>query len=264
MVVVLTLLLLLLKKPIEFLLNDWSADKLKNDFIAGMISRLFLIGFAIYMIRRLQLQHLNGFNPTFQFNNLQALLIPLVIIGLTIFSKINTYQSARLDLLLAFTAAVLVIGFAEELIFRGIILPLFIKMNANKKAGLIISALLSSALFGLIHYINLFREPNNFDGITSQVVFAFSMGMFFAGLFIRVENIVLVALIHGLINFAFGSGQLIETPQDKPVIATDWASLLFALVLYGFVIASGIVMIIFTNQEKVVEKLKDSEKEYVI
>jgi len=70
------------------------------------------------------------------------------------------------------------VGLAEELAFRGFLFPYMAKYTGN----ILLSMVIASLIFGLSHYINLFKHPENIYGINTQVVFAFSMGMFFCGL----------------------------------------------------------------------------------
>ena len=54
--------------------------------------------------------------------------------------------SSTLEMLLAFIALVILAPFAEELVFRGVLLPAF-----SKKLGLIAAVIVTSVLFGILH-----------------------------------------------------------------------------------------------------------------
>lgn len=259
-IILVTLLLLLFKKPVEWALNYYTDYTLHNHFLAGIISRLPIIALAIYLMRRFGFQRINGFYPQgLRLRNLQALIIPFGIVIAAGYSKYEVYRAAEPGLLALFALSVLVIGIAEECLFRGVILPLIVRSRAEKKDAVLIAVLLSSLLFGLIHYFNLISQPHNFSGVTSQVIFAFSLGVVFAGLFIRVENILPIALFHGVLNFAFGSGQLREAAEKAPAdYSPDTGSLIAGLVLYGIIIAAGIVMTQLSNRQHIVDKVRSN------
>ncbi len=248
----------LLKKPIEFGLLELQYDELKSDMIAGIISRFLLVLVAILIIKNLNLQNINGFGQKIILRNYQALILPLLIIVLVAFSNFNTYTIFDNDMLIIFTISVLLVGFAEELTFRGIILPVIIRANGEKNNAILIGIVLSSVLFGLIHYVNLFKDLN-FSRITSIVIFATCFGSFAGGLFLRTGNIALVAVLHGLFNFAFNTsilnGEVSSGRIFDPSKTSDWISLLITLSIFGFIFGSGIYMAKISDKIQIFKKI---------
>ena len=100
----------------------------------------------------------------------------------------------------------------------------------------------SSALFGIMHYINYIKTPK-FDVVTSLVIFAFCIGCFFCGLLLRTKNIFLVAIIHGLVNFSFGSEVLKSIdPITKAQTQPTFISLFFTLFIWSILFIAGYKM----------------------
>lgn len=255
------LALLLLKKPIEFYLNKALTDKLTSDLIAGSVSRLFVILLGVSVIVRYRLGAFNGLTSSFRINNPHSLIFPSIVIGAALYSNIDFYLSTPALLFLIFLTYAFIVGFSEEIMFRGIFFPLLITAN-SRKWQVYKAAIISSLLFGLVHYINLLKQPDNFRGVTSQVIFAFSLGVFLTGLLLRTNNIVPVALIHSLINLGFGSGQInraiAESSSHIGAGKSNIGSVIFTLFIFGGILASGLYMIMKTNAKDVLERVKQN------
>lgn len=249
------LLLLFLKIPLEHLLSKINANELYADMIAGSLSRSLAILFLLILIARSKLKEVNGLSGAFRISNFQALFIPIGLIGLGIFAKADVYENAGFVLVSVFLILTLIIGFTEELLFRGVIFPLVTRVLGGKKYVVLVAAVFSSILFGLIHYINLFTEPGRFDLITSRVIFAFCIGMAFTGLFLRVKNIVPIAIFHGLFNFAFGTNKIQEATSPAPSgTVVDWPSLIFTLSVWFLIALSGVILISLSDKEEFIAK----------
>lgn len=106
--------------------------------------------------------------------------------------------------------AVLIGPIVEEVIFRGIMLKGFL-LNYSPKVAIFLSAV----LFSLVHV-----QPTQLPG-------AFILGLFFAWVFYKTENLILVIILHSLANAtSFLSNYLPSSPYFILV------SILILLVLY--------------------------------
>ncbi len=87
----------------------------------------------------------------------------------------------------------------EEIVFRGIILTVFLNRFSERKA-----ILFSSAGFGLIHILNL-ATGSNLVWVLGQVVWAFSIGLFYGYVFTKTKSLLPSMLVHYLGNVFIGS-----------------------------------------------------------
>ncbi|NOU19652.1 MAG: CPBP family intramembrane metalloprotease [Bacteroidales bacterium] len=170
--------LLWLEKPLREYLMKCIGDELFAKFIAGIAVRLTILCITIYLIFKLNLNKFTGLDSKMRMKNLHSIIIALAFIVIGILNNWGIYSSIELTKLILFTTSVIIIGFLEEFVFRGTILPLFIKSLKGKKQILYLSVSLSAFLFGCIHFINLLNQPENVGGVTSQVFFSFSIGVF--------------------------------------------------------------------------------------
>lgn len=93
------------------------------------------------------------------------------------------------------------VGIFEEFLFRGLILNTFLeKMKNHQLKGKIIAIILSSVLFGLTHFLNLFEHPNMIYTSLVEVCFATFTGIFLGALYLRSKNIWVVVFYHTLVD----------------------------------------------------------------
>lgn len=252
-------LMLALALPLRSLISQFLADEKVIRLVAGIIVRLSMFGVLIYLIKRLELTTFLGLKTGIRLDQLQVIIIPLIIIIMSILGDLTIYKNAGLSLLGLFLVSNLLIALVEELTFRAIVLPLILKIRSKKKRLLLVSVVMSSMLFGVLHFLNLFREPGNFSGITSQVIFATCIGVYLGALFLRTRHIIFPVMIHFLINVAFGKSAL--KPENNDVVTkvvgetTDWASLLLTLGLFGAIALGGVFVIRLVKKVDVLESL---------
>lgn len=248
-----------LEKPTRAFLSYYEVDELVAKFVSGLLIRLVLIVGAIILMIKWKLTEFAGINSLREAKNIHATLIAMSIIIMGFISNWNTYLSTQPGMVVLFFVYTLTVGIVEEFVFRGTIFPLFIKGVKNSKWPIILSAILSSFMFGAIHYVNLFKQPENLVGISSQVFFALAIGVFFCGLMVRTENILIPCIIHGLINFTFGSGELKQITENTSVITEhsgpNWNSLIPTTIFFAFIFLGGVYMILKSDRERILQKL---------
>lgn len=124
------------------------------------------------------------------------------------------------------TAMELVVGFSEELVFRGFILRALLPGGATR------AVLVSSALFGLVHLGNIIYGASVVVTLLQVVgVFAFGVGM--AAIVLRGGAFWPVILIHALSNaalrFSYITPQRLPTPLISAIVMT-------LMLIYGAVL----------------------------
>ncbi len=118
-----------------------------------------------------------------------------------------TPEQWKLFALVGFTTAL--VGFGEELMYRGIILGEFMKKNK-----LISGVLISSVIFGLLHAVNVFWGQS-INATLSQVGVTSIVWVFFALMRIKIKNIIPLMIFHWFYDFILiGWGVFgLETPS---------------------------------------------------
>lgn len=90
-------------------------------------------------------------------------------------------------------------GVVEEITNRGIPVGNGMRVVRTRKKAILL-CLLTSAVFGLIHLINLFAGAT-VSGVITQCVGAFGMGFYFAALYLRTGSIIPGMIVHFLNDF---------------------------------------------------------------
>ncbi len=113
----------------------------------------------------------------------------------------------------------------EEVAFRGIILTVFLSKYSERK-----SIVFSSMGFGLMHLLNL-MSGREFVWVIGQVVWAFTIGLFYGYVFVRTRSLLPSMIVHYLSNVFIGS--LTGYLQSNASIEMQ--------TLYGVIFSFGIV-----------------------
>ena len=87
----------------------------------------------------------------------------------------------------------------EEMTFRGVLLTVFLQRYSSRK-----SIIFSSIAFGLIHALNLVRG-GELIWVFGQVVWAFSIGLFYGYVFVKTRSLLPSMIVHYLGNAFIGS-----------------------------------------------------------
>lgn len=153
--------------------------------------------------------------------------------------------------------------FLEELLFRGLILGLLIEKYYKSKNGILKSVFISSLIFGLIHLVNNWTQPNQFN-VVNQIYAAFCLGVLLAAVYLRTRSLIMITLFHFGINF-FGSidnfdksGKAVEAVnQTGQSMGEITITVLFIIIFFGIPLFLGLLVLRKYNVDDV-EKLFQS------
>jgi membrane protease YdiL (CAAX protease family) len=123
----------------------------------------------------------------------------------------------------------------EEVAFRGIALTVFLSKHSERK-----SVIFSALGFGLMHLLNL-TSGRELVWVMGQLVWAFSIGLFYGYVFVRTKSLLPPMIVHYLGNVFIGS--LTGYMQARASIEIQ--------ALYGVIFSLGVVpttlMILWTR-----------------
>lgn len=98
---------------------------------------------------------------------------------------------------------VLCIGALEELAFRGMLLPLLIRRFGRTRRALLKSVILSSIIFGFVHFLNLIEGASVAETLM-QVGYSMLIGAMCAVVFLGTGNLAYCIATHAVFNFGGG------------------------------------------------------------
>lgn len=147
--------------------------------------------------------------------------LPLVLMA-----SVNLWSGVKLNLSPAETVlsilTMMLVGFLEELIFRGFL------FTALRKDNLKVAVIVSSVTFGVGHIVNLLSGAPVGETLL-QIVYATAAGFLFTVIFLRGGSLWPCILAHSAIN----SLSVISGPQGHGLQITTAAVLTVVSLLYG-------------------------------
>ena len=126
------------------------------------------------------------------FNGLLVGMYPLVMIGYSLagslmFERPDDRALLPLPRILSFLVSMMLVGVAEEFVFRGVVAQTLLEHYGTSRSGIWKACLVSGVLFGAAHLTNLLGSAP--FGVLMQCLFAASLGSLFAAIYFRTGNI---------------------------------------------------------------------------
>lgn len=128
------------------------------------------------------------------------------------------------------------VGFFEESAFRGVVFLGLLRRNPNNRLWAFASIAISSAVFGLVHLINIFESSP--VAVLMQIGYSALIGAMCAVILMKTANLWLCVVIHGLFNFAgaviprCGEGEIWDTFTVVLTVIVSLLVLAYMIVLF--------------------------------
>jgi len=146
-------------------------------------------------------------------------------------------------------------GFFEEVLVRGLMLLVLLKVFEQTKKGMMNAVIISSVIFGLAHLANL--THTGALPVVAQVIFASAMGIFFAALYLRTKTLIIPIIVHGFVNLTTQIwGAFIDVgamPQPYENSGEDTGMVIVMLVVGIIHLVIGLVLMRKVTPNRVVE-----------
>ena len=132
----------------------------------------------------------------------------------------------------------LAIGLFEEIAFHGVILLRLAEGRRTTHKGLLISILLSSAVFGAMHAVNLFVGANP-GAVLMQIGYSFLIGAMCSVVLFKTANLWLCVTLHAVSDFCgslmptLGAGSWWDTPTVVFTAVLAVAVTVYMIVLFA-------------------------------
>ena len=155
----------------------------------------------------------------------------------------GTVSIIRTDLIGLYILYVFGIALVEELIFRGIMLYLADDLLRNKKHKPLFTVLICSLVFSLFHLTNIFVGAG-IGATLLQVLYTFLIGAMLTVTMLKLKNVWLCVLIHGVFNF----GGLLT--MSGVATGNPWDMMFWILTITSGVLAAGHIIFSLIKLEK--------------
>lgn len=162
----------------------------------------------------------------------------LVITAINLCGNLLTIEGVSLGNLINLILLTLFIGIAEEFLCRGWIQNEFMERFSDSKKHIILSIVLSSLIFGLMHITNIFSGQTIYETII-QIAQATAAGVLFGSIYYKTKNIWAVIFLHSMYDFAIMLGDIsllkdctINAPSTLGVVLYDSFISILIIILY--------------------------------
>lgn len=240
---------LLTEIPFNLIFEPWleaPASELLKVTIGHTLTGLVLVG----LLAKLGMVEDARFTHPREWQAVWLVWPFLVFTLLNLDSLISGYlkiDTSRPGLIILFVFLNLSIGFAEEIMVRGVVLNLLLRKWGRSRQDIYLSVLLSSLLFGGAHIFNLITGHlpplANLTQIGYSIAFGIAFGIVFAACFLRNNSIWPVIIMHAAVDFAgglrhisIGSGDQLPTANNTVEAALTSLIISLPLLLYGLFI----------------------------
>ena len=207
-----------------------------DDYLLGCIQELVGVGVAVLLLKRTGKAQLLRKRGCGFFNGLLVGMYPLALLAYTLYTKILfglPEDGTLLPLwrILSFLANMMLVGIAEEFLFRGVIAETLLEHFGTSRGGIWKACLLSGLLFGCAHLTNLLSSAPL--GVLMQCIFAASLGVLYAAIYFRTGNLWVTVFLHGgtdIISMLVGG--LYGTESVAESVSSYDASMLLSVLVY--------------------------------
>ncbi len=158
-------------------------------------------------------------------------LVPGVSIALLLLSyvygaiSINGINSSQLTLLIFVGITTLLVGFSEEVMFRGIVLR-----GALTKKGIYVSILISAIAFSLLHSVNILGGETTGE-VIGQMVLTFIWGLFIAPVALKLRSLIPIIIFHFLWDFSLIAAPVVSVEPSILGIFLPVLEIIFIIIL---------------------------------
>lgn len=238
--VILTLLLPVISLVASAPLLAWDGIWNYGDYLPQLIMELLMLVMVVLLTLLLKMGHVVR---TGRRGVKQWLLPMLPILLLYIYSTVAQWLMSCMGTpvqvwwkVVIYILCMLSIGVVEELLFRGLVTQIIFDKYGKSSAGVWLTVLVSSMLFGAAHGTNALTGEIPLSGVLVQVVAATSLGMCLAAVYLRSRNLWAVAFLHGFMDFCalFTTGVYSVSTVEQTVGGYDAAQLLASLVYTAY------------------------------
>lgn len=193
-----------------------TGDRVYNTamrLIGGVVCVIFMVDFSFGTVMRLT----GNKSALTMLAVMPAFLVAVNNFPFVSFLAGDCSISAQLGDILLYAAFCLSVGFFEEMAFRGCVLMILLKKRTETKSGIFMAIFLSSAVFGLVHLVNLFTSSPG--AVLLQIGYSALIGALCSVVLLTTKNIWICVLLHSVYNFAggvvpeFGSGHIWTAPE---------------------------------------------------
>jgi len=180
-------------------------SSLENDFLADFLMQLtfaIMAFLSVLVLRKTWIFHSDLRKLRVGWPAALVMLIPILGSALQATPMISDISVTGFEFIL-FTAQMLLTGFCEEVLLRGLIQNAFHNIfGEDNTLHVFLGVICGSLCFGIMHIGNVLKPEVSLSEALVQVMFTFCFGILFATVYFRTgKNLWIVVLCHAIDDF---------------------------------------------------------------
>lgn len=237
---------------IEFLTISFFDDPQISNMFADIVSRILGGIIFVFVLKIFRFNVFQRFHTSIK--DVLIIVIPALLISVNNFPFIaflngNAEVTSSFTSVFVFAVQCFSVGLFEEMVFRGFILVILLQRFQKTKTGIFQAIMVSSAIFGSMHLLNIFTGAS-FGPTILQVGYSFLTGLMWSVVFVATRNLWTTIGLHAIYNFLGLIFFELGTIQGK----NDIITILVTVVLSG-IVALYYISILQNLRSDDVEKL---------
>ncbi len=223
--------------PLLYKLPFYWASTIKYTLTLSVV---IAVCFAVYRKIPFTLQVKGLFKGLFTFG-----LVGLICAVMAFIFSYNTPDmTPSVSTFFGFILYNLAIAVSEEFLFRGVIFTQMLDSWKDRKGCIWAAIIVSSAIFGLRHFLNLVTTPDVIITTVGQVLFTFMAGFYLCAVYLRTRNIWVCIVIHFLEDFFTGFWAMVSTSAAvAQTVDGTVANILILVAVHSVYLIFGIIML---------------------
>ena len=191
----------------------------------------------------------------------KSLLVGLPFVAFATFMLIFNAISVKFNMqnFVSLLFLTLCVGIYEELLCRGWLQNIFVRSHNTSRGKVILSIILSSLVFGMMHIVNVFGGQTLFETLM-QILQATAMGFFLGAVYYRTKNIYAVMFMHFYWDLAVMIGEMNLLRDCTNGVVTNDIMMFSVVTSLLFSIVYTLIALYILRREKVAPLL-DEPKE---
>ncbi len=175
--------------------------------------------FALFMAKKYFSWQALGFGKI-NFKNM-LWFVPMLVIGTMMIVYLGYFAITHADsitlgqwkLFYLVCVTTFLVGFSEELVYRGIVFAAFIKESKVK------AVFISAITFSLLHSVNVFGGLA-FGDMLGQLGMTLISGLFYAFVRLKINNIIPIIIFHWFWDFGLMGGQVLQIGETNNMLTS--------------------------------------------
>ena len=196
-----------------------------GDGSLALLAAMFLFAAAITVfVKKYHLEEKYGLNRWPADPKRYLYFIPMWILAVGNMWDGITLNYTGLPLVYA-TLSMTIVGYVEEMLFRGFLFKAMVKEN-----GVVPAIIVSSLTFGIGHIVNLFSGQASLETFV-QIIFAISWGFLFTMVYYKCDSLLPCIVAHALVDVSSLFGADTKTGDMLYVCATVVIAMFYCIYL---------------------------------